>query len=146
MKKYYSFSIIAIRLLLLVGSVACTYNWYVKIEPGNNDCGWGKYYLIIHTHAAAYTRMLWCYNIGASRIWWGKIHKFHPHEQGNFGHPLGRGLLEHMEPYFNRREFLCQAICVYPENPKGTQVIVGSMNIGYISDTARNRTYNLFRP
>ena len=35
---------------------------------------------------------------------------------------------------------------MYPENPEGTQVIVGSMNIGYISDTARNRTHNLFRP
>ena len=34
---------------------------------------------------------------------------------------------------------------MYPENPKGTQVIVGSMNMGYISDTARNRTHNLFR-
>ena len=35
---------------------------------------------------------------------------------------------------------------MYPENPEGTQVIVGSMNMGYISDTARNRTRNLFRP
>ena len=34
---------------------------------------------------------------------------------------------------------------MYPVNPKGTQVIVGSMNMGYISDTARNRTHNLFR-
>ena len=42
-------------------------------------------------------------------------------------------------------QFLCQAICT-PENPEGTQVIVGSMNMGYISDTARNRTPNLFRP
>ena len=33
-----------------------------------------------------------------------------------------------------------------PENPEGTQVIVGSVNMGYISDTARNRTHNLFRP
>ena len=35
---------------------------------------------------------------------------------------------------------------MYPENPEGTQVIqviVGSMNMGYISDTARNRTHNL---
>ena len=31
---------------------------------------------------------------------------------------------------------------MYPENPEGTQVIVGSMNMGYISDTARNRTHN----
>ena len=35
---------------------------------------------------------------------------------------------------------------MYPENPEGTQVIVGSMNMGYISDIARNRTHNLFRP
>ena len=35
---------------------------------------------------------------------------------------------------------------MYPENPEGTQVIVGLMNMGYISDTARNRTHNLFRP
>ena len=35
---------------------------------------------------------------------------------------------------------------MYPENPGGTQVIVGSVNMGYISDTARNRTHNLFHP
>ena len=35
---------------------------------------------------------------------------------------------------------------MYPENLEGTQVIVGSMNMGYISDNARNRTHNLFRP
>ena len=35
---------------------------------------------------------------------------------------------------------------MYPENPEGTQVIEGSMNMGYIFDTARNRTHNLFRP
>ena len=34
---------------------------------------------------------------------------------------------------------------MYPENLEGTQVIVGSMNMGYISVTARNRTHNLFR-
>ena len=34
---------------------------------------------------------------------------------------------------------------MYPENPEGTQVIVGSMNMGYVSDTARDRTHNLFR-
>ena len=28
---------------------------------------------------------------------------------------------------------------MYPKNPKETQVIVGSMNMGYISDTDRNR-------
>ena len=35
---------------------------------------------------------------------------------------------------------------MYPENSEGTQVIVGSMNMEYISDTARNRAHNLFRP
>ena len=35
---------------------------------------------------------------------------------------------------------------MYPANPEGTQVIVGSTNTGYISDTAKNRTHNLFRP
>ena len=35
---------------------------------------------------------------------------------------------------------------MYPENPEETQIIVGSMNMGYISDTASNRTHNLFRP
>ena len=35
---------------------------------------------------------------------------------------------------------------MYPENPRRDQVIVGSMNMGYISDTVRNRTHNLFRP
>ena len=36
---------------------------------------------------------------------------------------------------------------MYPENPEGTQVTVGSMNMRYISDTARNQTHNLlFRP
>ena len=34
---------------------------------------------------------------------------------------------------------------MYPENPEGTQLIEGSMNMRYISDTARNRTHNLFR-
>ena len=35
---------------------------------------------------------------------------------------------------------------MHSENPEGTKVIVGSMNMRYISDTARNRTHNLFRP
>ena len=35
---------------------------------------------------------------------------------------------------------------MYPENPEGTQVIVGSMDMRYISDTARNQTLNLFCP
>ena len=34
---------------------------------------------------------------------------------------------------------------MYPENPEGTQVIVGSMNMGYISDIYQT-THNLFRP
>ena len=34
---------------------------------------------------------------------------------------------------------------MYPENPEGTQIIVGSMNMGYISDIARNRIHSLFR-
>ena len=34
---------------------------------------------------------------------------------------------------------------MYPEDHEETQVIVGSMNMGYISGTARNRTHNLFR-
>ena len=35
---------------------------------------------------------------------------------------------------------------MYSENPGETQVIVGSINIRYISDTARNKTHTLFRP
>ena len=35
---------------------------------------------------------------------------------------------------------------MYPENPEGTQIIVCLMNMGYVSDTARTRTRNLFRP
>ena len=35
---------------------------------------------------------------------------------------------------------------MYPENLKGTRVIVGSMNMGYVSGTARTRIRNLFRP
>ena len=52
----------------------------------------------------------------------------------------------------NRREmfFFKNTIFVsshmYPENPEGTQVIVGSMNMVYVSDIARNWTSNLFRP
>ena len=47
-------------------------------------------------------------------------------------------------------DFFKHNFCVKPyvpmQRPEGTQVIVGSMNMGYISDTARNRTHNLFRP
>ena len=32
---------------------------------------------------------------------------------------------------------------MYLENSEGTLVFVGSMNMGYISDTARNRAHNL---
>ena len=37
---------------------------------------------------------------------------------------------------------------MYPENPEETQVIIGSMNMGYdiISYIAQNRTHNLFCP
>ena len=34
---------------------------------------------------------------------------------------------------------------MYPENPERTQVIVGSMNMGYVSDSDRTRIRNLFR-
>ena len=50
----------------------------------------------------------------------------------------------------NKVQYIFNTIFVsshmYPENPEETQVIVGFMNMGYISDTARNRTHNLFRP
>ena len=35
---------------------------------------------------------------------------------------------------------------MYPENPEGTKLIVGCMNMGFVSDTARTRSRNLFRP
>ena len=35
---------------------------------------------------------------------------------------------------------------MYPENPEGTQVIIGSMILEYVSDIARTRTRNMFRP
>ena len=51
--------------------------------------------------------------------------------------------------YISLQRFFFKTIFVsshiYPENLERTQVIVGSMNMGYISDTARNRTRNLFR-
>ena len=52
--------------------------------------------------------------------------------------------MKNKKPDIFLTQFLCQAICT--QRPEGTQVIVGSMNMGYISDTARNRTHNLFRP
>ena len=55
---------------------------------------------------------------------------------------LKRGLTSIWFPFFNT---IFVSSHMYPENPEGTQVIVGSMNMGYISDTARNRTHNLFR-
>ena len=48
--------------------------------------------------------------------------------------------------FFFKHIFCVKPYHMYQENPEGTQVIVGSMNMGYISDTARNRTHNLFRP
>ena len=45
--------------------------------------------------------------------------------------------------------FLTQLIFVssnmYPENPEGTLVIVSSMNMGYMYDTARNRTHSVIQ-
>ena len=38
---------------------------------------------------------------------------------------------------------ICVSSRMYPENTDGTQVIVGSMNMGYISDSVRNQTHNL---
>ena len=45
--------------------------------------------------------------------------------------------------FFNRSFVLSY---MYPENSEGTQVIVGSKNMEYLSDTARNWTHNLFHP
>ena len=50
-------------------------------------------------------------------------------------------LLIHFFIFFKNTIFVSSRM--YPENLEGTQVIVGSMNIGYIYDTARNRTHNL---
>ena len=67
---------------------------------------------------------------------------------GPKGEPIPLGHSDGIRPHFFL--FLFNTIFVsshmYPVNPEGTQVIVGSMNMGYISDTARNRTHNLFRP
>ena len=35
---------------------------------------------------------------------------------------------------------------MYPENPEGTRVIVGSMNMEYVSDTVKTRSHNLHVP
>jgi hypothetical protein len=44
------------------------------------------------------------------------------------------------------KQFLSQALCSLPREPRRDwRVIVGSMNMGYVSATARNRTHNLFR-
>ena len=60
-----------------------------------------------------------------------------------------RRLIRKLERYGVPGRFFFNTIFVsshmYPENPGGTQVIVGSMNMGYISETVRNRTHNLFR-
>ena len=46
-------------------------------------------------------------------------------------------------------DFFLHNLCVKPYVPREPRrdwrVIVGSMNMGYISDTARDRTHNLFR-
>ena len=47
---------------------------------------------------------------------------------------------------FFQHKFLYQAICTQRTLKGGTQVIVGSINMGYISNTARAQTRNLFRP
>ena len=48
--------------------------------------------------------------------------------------------------HMNRQQCFFNTIFVlYSENPKGTQVIVVFMNKGYVSDTARTQTRNLFR-
>ena len=58
---------------------------------------------------------------------------------------LGKTRLSRYVWYMHQAlQFLSQAICT--QRTRRTQVIVGSMNMGYISDTARNRTHNLFRP
>ena len=58
--------------------------------------------------------------------------------------------LSRKRPQLDNGYFVLNTVFVsshmYQENPEGTQVIVGSINMGYISDTARNRTHNLFRP
>ena len=51
-----------------------------------------------------------------------------------------------LQAWFLPTKFLCPVKIMYPENPEGAQVILDSMNMGYISDTARNRIHNLFRP
>ena len=51
--------------------------------------------------------------------------------------------------YFMFSIFFKHNFCIKPylaRVSEGTQVIVGSMNMGYISDTARNRTHKLFHP
>ena len=48
--------------------------------------------------------------------------------------------------FFLNTFFVSSHIIIYPENPERTQVIIGSINMGYISNTARNRTHNLFSP
>ena len=55
----------------------------------------------------------------------------------------GFGIVERRQCFFNT---IFVSSHMYPENPEGTQVIEGSMSMGYISDTARNRTPNLLRP
>ena len=55
-----------------------------------------------------------------------------------------------LQPYTDFFWFFLNTIFVsshmYPENHEGPTVIVGSMNMGYISDAAKHRTHNLLRP
>ena len=57
---------------------------------------------------------------------------------------VSKNLLLSQTRFFKNTIFVSSHM--YPEYPEGTQIIVGSMNMGYIFDTARNRTHNLFRP
>ena len=56
-----------------------------------------------------------------------------------------KGISEELHHFFLFQHNFCAKPYV-PRNPEGTQVIVGSMNMGYISDTARNRTHKPVRP
>ena len=66
---------------------------------------------------------------------------------------ISRIILSPADDIFHSWEVAFNTIFVsshmYPENPEGTRVIVGFMNMGYdnyISDTAMIRSHNLFRP
>ena len=64
------------------------------------------------------------------------------------GYTCYKSCRSHVQKIWNSDNFLNTIFVsshMYPENPEGTQVIVGSMNMEYIANTARNRTHNLFR-